>query len=187
MVCDTPARAFLKSVKGHTGFFSCERCETRGMTVKISTASKTGVRIFPETDAPLRTRKSFKKQTQPEHHRKDMQSLLLRLPQFDPVKDFALDYMHMLRLGVMKSLLGKWVEGEKGSRAMLSSTQRNLCTILLKNSLSVSVPLEFQRKTFELNDLSNWKATQYRFFCYTVVALLHASYCRKESASTFFS
>lgn len=25
--CDTPARAFLKGTKGHTGFYSCERCE----------------------------------------------------------------------------------------------------------------------------------------------------------------
>ena len=26
-VCDTPARAFVKCTKGHSGFYSCERCE----------------------------------------------------------------------------------------------------------------------------------------------------------------
>lgn len=26
-VCDTPARAFIKCTKGHSGFYSCERCE----------------------------------------------------------------------------------------------------------------------------------------------------------------
>ena len=29
-ICDAPARAFLKSIKGHTGYFSCERCCIRG-------------------------------------------------------------------------------------------------------------------------------------------------------------
>ena len=27
--CDAPARQFLKCVKGHSGFYSCERCEIR--------------------------------------------------------------------------------------------------------------------------------------------------------------
>ena len=26
-VCDTPARSFIKCTKGHSGFYSCERCE----------------------------------------------------------------------------------------------------------------------------------------------------------------
>lgn len=29
-ICDTPARSLLKNTKGHTGFFSCERCEIKG-------------------------------------------------------------------------------------------------------------------------------------------------------------
>ena len=27
--CNAPARQFLKCVKGHSGFYSCERCEIR--------------------------------------------------------------------------------------------------------------------------------------------------------------
>ena len=30
VVCDAPARSFFKAVKGHTGYFGCERCEQEG-------------------------------------------------------------------------------------------------------------------------------------------------------------
>lgn len=28
--CDAPARAFLKCIKGHTAYYSCERCIIKG-------------------------------------------------------------------------------------------------------------------------------------------------------------
>lgn len=33
-VCEKPARAFIKCSKGHTGFYSCERCEVQGLRVQ---------------------------------------------------------------------------------------------------------------------------------------------------------
>lgn len=39
-ICDIPARIYFKQVKGHTGFFSCERCNIPGYTLKHRT-------IFP--------------------------------------------------------------------------------------------------------------------------------------------
>ena len=30
LVCDAPARAFVKCIKGHTGYYSCERCIVKG-------------------------------------------------------------------------------------------------------------------------------------------------------------
>lgn len=33
-VCDTPARSFLKCCKGHGGFYACERCEIKGISIK---------------------------------------------------------------------------------------------------------------------------------------------------------
>lgn len=30
-ICDTPARAFLTNVKGHTGYFRCDKCTQEGV------------------------------------------------------------------------------------------------------------------------------------------------------------
>lgn len=69
-ICDTPARAYIKCCKGHTGFFSCERCETKGLSIRQTTGKK-GTNtmnknsrkvIFPQIDARRRTHKSFRTQ-----------------------------------------------------------------------------------------------------------------------------
>ncbi|KAJ8668689.1 hypothetical protein QAD02_010352 [Eretmocerus hayati] len=48
MVCDTPARAFIKSTKGHTGFYACERCTVHGFKVDNTT-------VYPLNEGILRT------------------------------------------------------------------------------------------------------------------------------------
>ena len=52
-VCDVPARSFILGTVGHTGFFSCFRCTTRGQTVDKR-------RVFPQLDAPLREEAKFR-------------------------------------------------------------------------------------------------------------------------------
>lgn len=45
--CDAPARAFVKQIVGHTGYFACEKCEARGTRIANRTT-------FHELTAPLR-------------------------------------------------------------------------------------------------------------------------------------
>lgn len=52
-ICDTPARAYLKCVKGHAGFYSCERCNVKGLSVGKK-------RIFQKTNAAPRSHATFK-------------------------------------------------------------------------------------------------------------------------------
>ena len=61
VVCDTPARSFIKKVKGHTGYFGCDKCIQEGDYVN-------GRMIFPEVDAQLRTDESFRALCNEEHH-----------------------------------------------------------------------------------------------------------------------
>lgn len=49
-VCDTPARAYVKNINGHTGFFACERCETEAETISLS---KTNARKKKESTQNL--------------------------------------------------------------------------------------------------------------------------------------
>lgn len=45
-ICDAPARAFIKCIKGHSGYHGCERCVQKGLYVN-------GKVTFPELGAGL--------------------------------------------------------------------------------------------------------------------------------------
>ena len=47
IVCDTPARSFFKQVKGHSGYFGCDKCIQHGIRVDHTMT-------FPDLRAPLR-------------------------------------------------------------------------------------------------------------------------------------
>lgn len=83
MILDAPARAFFKCIVGHSGYFSCERCEEGGEYLcqpedytkeasqkkqKGKNKKKSGHVCLIRTDAPLRTDLSFRTQQQEEHH-----------------------------------------------------------------------------------------------------------------------
>ena len=84
-MCDAPARAFIKSIKSHSGYSSCEKCTVRGEyhTNKV---------IFPSVDCPLRTDESFDAMTDEEHH---IGACPLRPLPVGCVTQFGLDYMHL--------------------------------------------------------------------------------------------
>lgn len=106
LVCDTPTRVFIKCTKGHTEFHACERCTIKGETVRTTKDNpKSQVRVYRGIDCPRRTKKSFKEQSQPEHHHDDETSPLFRIHKFDPVRGVLLDSMHLLAEGAMKLLL----------------------------------------------------------------------------------
>ena len=55
VICDAPARAFVKAVKGHSGYSACERCIQSG----VHTGGSGGKMTFPEIKSPLRTDVQF--------------------------------------------------------------------------------------------------------------------------------
>lgn len=99
VICDTPARAFVKNVKSHSGYSGCDKCTQYG--------EWNGKMTFPENRAPLRD-KSFNQMSDEEHHLgpspfKDMS--------IGMVSRFPLDYMHRCCLGVTRRLLRMWLKG----------------------------------------------------------------------------
>lgn len=105
--------------------------------------------------------KNTRNKTNPEHHLTKENSPLLEIINFDPVKFVVLDEMHMLYLGISKYLIQKLVLKSSNS-FILHENVTNLQQCLI--NISKDITVEFQRKSFDLMDLSNWKATQFRFF-----------------------
>ena len=100
-ICDAPARAFIKGIKNHNGYSSCERCTQEGVWHQ-------GRMIFLEMNAPLRTDCIFKEMSDPSHHvcRSPFADLELGL-----VSNFPLDYMHLVCLGITRKLIYLWLNG----------------------------------------------------------------------------
>lgn len=95
LICDAPARSFLKKIIAHNGSKGCERCTVEGTSFWRRM-------IFEDVERPKRTNQSFRSQADEKHH--DGVTPLLRLG-IDCVSQFVLDPMHLLYLGVMRKLL----------------------------------------------------------------------------------
>ena len=100
IICDTPARAFVKQVKGHSGYSGCDKCKQRGFWK--------GKMTFPEINAELRTDAEFDEMSDLGHH---IGVSPFRDSPVGLVSQFPLDFMHLVCLGVMKRLLLLWLRG----------------------------------------------------------------------------
>jgi len=141
-VCDAPARAFLKCIKQHTGYSSCDKCTEPGKYYKNKI-------VFTNLRALKRTNKSFREHTDDDHHIN--QTPLLCLP-IDMIKCFPTDYMHNICLGIVRKLLFTWLRGPLKVR--LSHGKVN---IISKHLLSLKdfILVEFHRKPRSLEELQN--------------------------------
>ena len=116
--------------------------------------------IYPSIKYRIRTDDSFRIKEQPEHH--SCVSPFLHLKSMNMVKDFFIDIMHLLFLGVTKRFINDYWTNP-GNAAKLSKINLEKLSERLKY-LSNRIPCEFQRTVRNLNDLTHWKATEYRMF-----------------------
>jgi len=152
LICDAPARCFLKCIIGHTGYFSCERCDVKGERKENRT-------VFLSHDKPteMRSGEEFSLQAYEGTHQKGVSPLTVL--KVDCVLDFPLDYMHSVLLGVVKRLLVFLTKGPKKCRL-----SRNQVNVISQELLKLKLPSNFNRQPRSLNDLCYWKATEYRSF-----------------------
>lgn len=155
IVCDTPAKAFVRGTKLCSGYYGCDKCDQKGEWFDRVT--------FQDTENfTLRTDASFRSQVQPQHHKGS--TPLVQLSN-DMIKGFPIDYMHQSCLGVMKKLLHSWTSGARGVR--LSNTQKHMVTTRLLQIRS-EIPSMFSRMPRSLDEVERWKATEFRqFMLYT--------------------
>lgn len=156
IVADTPARSYLKCIKGHGGYSACERCTVRGVMTTVGKGSSV---VYPGSDYPQRTDTSFRNRHNPEHHT-GVSPLEKICPRVDMPNICILDFMH-LGSGVSKKILEMLMFGpltvRLGRRQKMELSRRLL-------SLTLQLPSEFQRKTRSIFHVRQWKATEFRFF-----------------------
>lgn len=159
-ICDAPATAFIKGIKGHTGYFSCGKCTTEGSFINNRMC-------FPEIDCQLRTDDDFKNRLQPEHH--IVESLLEDID-IKMVSQFPLDYLHLVCLGRVKKLIDLWLHGPLTVRLTKFNIQQ------INESLYIaekSRPTEINRLIRKIDQYKMWKGTEFRtFLLYTGPVIL---------------
>ncbi|KAG1690735.1 hypothetical protein GQR58_007599 [Nymphon striatum] len=110
VICDAPAKAYIKQIKGHSGYSGCDQCSQDGYWNKKMT--------FPETNAALRTDVSFAEKQDEEHHigRTPFSNLPVGM-----VSQFPPDRMHLVYLGVVKRMIGLCMKGPVANASRIGS------------------------------------------------------------------
>lgn len=156
IICDAPTKSFVLYTKSHTGFSNCSKCTTIGKSINSTMC-------FPYTKVSLRTDEDFLQQTDEKYHQGE--TLLLQIPNIGLVSAVALDYMHLVCLGVTKKLLLLWMKGPLIVRIGNANTNLISQRLIALRSL---IPKEFSRKPRNLPEIKYWKAIEFRqFLLYT--------------------
>lgn len=150
-ICDAPARAYIKCIKSHGGYSSCDKCVEPGEYIN-------GRVVLLGTTARRRTDDSFIAQVDEDHHIGISPLVALSI---GLVSCFPIDYMHSVCLGVTRKLLNSWVSGNLKTRSSGRDIKRISGHLV---SLRQYVPREINRKPRELAELARWKATEFRSF-----------------------
>lgn len=162
VICDAPARAFVKNIKGHASYSACERCTVSGVWE--------GKMTFCDIDAPKRTDVAFDELQDPDHHHDKSPVSELGIGM---VSQFVLDYMHLICLGVVRRLIWLWLSGPIHVHTRLGTKCVNEISEMLIR-LRVYIPSEFARKPRALVYWQRWKATEFRqFLLYTGPVVLY--------------
>ncbi|GAA49049.1 hypothetical protein CLF_102420, partial [Clonorchis sinensis] len=61
IVCDKPARSFIKQIRRHSGYYGCDRCVVHGVRLERTMT-------FPQLHARLRTDADFRSRSNARHH-----------------------------------------------------------------------------------------------------------------------
>lgn len=156
VICDAPARAFVKKTKAHNAYHGCDKClhpghyQNRRMT-------------FPGSEHPQRTDISFNLMVDELHHHEGPHPF--KNVKVGMVSQFPLDYMHLVCLGIVRKLLQTWLRGPLTVRLPALIVDRMSGKL---QSMRPYVPVEFARRPRSLRELDRWKATEFRqFLLYT--------------------
>ncbi len=172
VVADAPMRSFLKCLKGHAGWYSCEVCEARGRCVHKKVC-------YPRTELhhPRRTHarwimflEDLEDQRKTARNTGDVRGItgrspLLRLPGFNIVHQAPSDPMHRDWLGVVRNNLWRNTVGV-GKSGLMNAKGKRITDAVNKVYLACRLPQEFTHKSRDI-DHANFKAQEWKCLAMT--------------------
>uniref|UniRef100_A0A182PX67 Transposase domain-containing protein n=1 Tax=Anopheles epiroticus TaxID=199890 RepID=A0A182PX67_9DIPT len=155
IIADSPARAYIKGCAYFNGIHGCMKCTCEGEYNNVSNTV-----VFKSINAQIRTDKGFRDGEYPEHVK--LASPLLDLPSFNIITDvITSDALHLFYLGVMKRLLLGWRDGKLGKFCKWSA---DVCNAVSSRLEGIALPSEIHRRFRRLDELNNWKGTEFASF-----------------------
>uniref|UniRef100_A0A1B0DMI0 Transposase domain-containing protein n=1 Tax=Phlebotomus papatasi TaxID=29031 RepID=A0A1B0DMI0_PHLPP len=156
VICDSPARAFIKGTVYFNHSHGCGKCEIEGTYYKQERHMS-----FVRSNARKRTDESFRGRRDEFHHREISEFERLKI---DMVRDFPIaDSLHLIDLGVMKKMLLTWVVTNKNYNTKFCCRDIQAMSSFLKE-VNSTMPSEIHRRARPLSHLKNWKGTEFRTF-----------------------
>ncbi|XP_072157276.1 uncharacterized protein [Bemisia tabaci] len=163
---DAPAKASVLGIKNFNAHSACIQCKCEGITVNHRT-------YFRGTQFEPRTHVGFIDQVDEDLHNR--RSYIVNLKGVNLIDAVVTDFMHAVCLGVCKKLLGFWLVCPQGDKRFKLDAARitKISERLINITASKSNPSDFARPPRGLEEIQNWKATEYRtFLLYTGPAAL---------------
>ncbi|KAJ8682017.1 hypothetical protein QAD02_017809 [Eretmocerus hayati] len=97
-ICETPACAVMKCIKGHTGHSSCEHCTVEGCKFE-------GTTVYLAGEDEMRTDRFSPMKLDPAHHHDEVSPSTGISHYIAMINQFVIQFMHQGSLGVTKKLL----------------------------------------------------------------------------------
>jgi len=160
LICDTPAKSFVCGIPGHSSSHGCSKCTQVAKRVNDTLTYST-------VSGTLITDEDFASRKYPKHHYKSFQTKETPLEQigFKMISQIPLDPMHLVDLGVMRKMLIRIINRRTENKTPKSHIDK-ISNELVK--MQKFFPKEFPRKPRSLEDIHNWKATEFhQFLAYT--------------------
>lgn len=156
-IADALARAFILNHRGYTSNQLCSKCKISGVRYEERY-------IFRGTNHCLRTDEEYITCLDKDHYKG--KSPLSMLP-IGMVSQVPYEYMHLVRLGVMKKLLSAWVYRKYSRFSKLSAQAITFICTRLK-TLKAYCPSMILQDVLDHSTRMKYKATEFRqFLLYT--------------------
>ena len=159
IICDLPAKAFVKGVKQYNSYHGCDRCRIIG-----TREGRTMTIPFSRRPVQMRSDQDFRNHSEGDHQL-DVETPFLRFDSYelDMIKDWLVDSMHCIYIGVCKKVLSIWINGNAFFPKLLENVKREI-----DNRIAIAckqIPNRtFEHKPNDITDLDHWKADDFRVF-----------------------